>query len=144
MSAPRYLVDTNVLIRLLVGEPVHQAEATKELFARAAEGRIVLDISALIVAEAFYTLHSFYRLDRREVAAKLLALVRLRGVRLRDEVQTVSALERLQTTNVDFADAYLAAGAAEEEALVVSFDHDLDKFKDITRLDPISIKKASN
>jgi len=35
--------------------------------------------------------------------------------------------ERLQSANVGFADAFLAAGALEENVRVVSFDHDFDK-----------------
>ncbi len=50
--------------------------------------------------------------------------------------KVLSALERLQTVNVGFADAFLAAGAAEEKVPVASFDRDFDKFKDVTRHDP--------
>jgi len=41
-------------------------------------------------------------------------------------------LERLRGTNVGFADAFLAAGGAEENVAVASFDRDLDKFRTST------------
>ncbi len=53
MSEPRYLVDTNVLLRFLSGQPAAQAAAARKLFAHAANGEVVLEISPVIVAEAF-------------------------------------------------------------------------------------------
>lgn len=142
MSAPRYLVDTNVLLRFLTGEPAPQAEAAKEVFTRASAGEIVLEISPLIVAEAFYTLHSFYRVERQETATQLLLLLEQRGVQLRDADQVKGALKRLQTVNVGFADAFLAAGAAADNVPMLSFDRGLGKFKDVARHEPTVAKKA--
>lgn len=132
----RYLVDTNVLLRFLGGEPRPQAEAARKLFADAASGEVVLDLSPVIVAEALYTLISFYGVERKEAAEKVLALVRRRGVKVREASQVFSALERLRTVNVGFADAFLAAGGVEEKVAVASFDRDLDKFKDVERYEP--------
>lgn len=133
----RYLVDTNVLIRFLTGQPARQAEASKRLFEAAAAGTISLDVSPVIVAEAMYTLLSFYKVDRVDAAVKVAALLRRRGVRVRDAGQVFGALERLQKTNVGFADAFLAAGGAEEGVPVATFDRDIDKFKDVTRFEPV-------
>lgn len=127
MSATRYLVDTNVLLRFLCGEPAPQAAAARKLFARAADGEVVLDVSPVIVAEAFYTLHSYYGVDRKTTAEKLSLLLKQHGVKLRDEHAVLEALKRIQTANVGFADAYLAASAAEEKLSVASFDRDFDK-----------------
>lgn len=132
----RYLVDTNVLLRFLCGEPVAQAEAAKKLFTAAASGEVVLDVSPVIVAEAMYTLVSFYGVERKEAAEKLSALLRRRGVKVWDASQVFSALEKLRTINVDFADAFLATGGVEEKVAVASFDRDLDKFKDLERYEP--------
>jgi predicted nucleic acid-binding protein len=132
----RYLVDTNVLLRFLSGEPVPQAAAARKLFNRAAAGEIVLDVSPVIVAETIYTLLSFYGVERKDAVEKLLTLLQQRGLKVRDGAQVFSALERLRVTNVGFADAFLAAGAAEENVAVASFDRDLDRFKDGKRFEP--------
>jgi predicted nucleic acid-binding protein len=139
VSTPkRYLVDTNVLLRFLSGEPVGQAAAARKLFHRAQAGEAVLDISSVIVAETFYTLLSFYKIERKAAAEKLSLLLQQRGVKLRDAGQVFNALARLQTVNVGFADAYLVAGAADENLPIASFDRDFDKFKDVTRHEPIA------
>jgi predicted nucleic acid-binding protein len=135
-SPKRYLVDTNVLLRFLSGEPAGQAAATRKLFHRAQAAEVILDVSPVIVAETFYTLLSFYGIERKIAAEKLSLLLQQRGVKLRDASQVLAALARLQTTHVGFADAYLAAGAAEEKLAVASFDRDFDKFKDIARHEP--------
>jgi predicted nucleic acid-binding protein len=132
----RYLVDTNVLLRFLSGEPAAQAAAARSLFVQAATGKIVLDVSAVIVAEAFYTLVSFYGIERKTAAEKLSSLLRQPGVKVREASQVFSALDRLRTATVGFADAFLAAGAAEEAVSIASFDRDFDKFKDVTRHEP--------
>ena len=67
---------------------------------------------------------------------KVAALLRRRGVKVRNADQVFGALESLQKTNIGFADAFLAAGGADEVVLVASFDRDLDKFKDVTRFEP--------
>jgi predicted nucleic acid-binding protein len=131
----RYLVDTNVLLRFLVGEPAPQAAAARKLFTRAAAGEVVLDVSPVIVAETIYTLVSFYGVDRKAAAAKLALLLQQHGVQLREQSQVINALERLQSSNVGFADAFLAAGAEEEKVAVASFDRDFEKLR-ITRYEP--------
>ena len=55
MSAARYLVGTNILLRFLSGEPTKQA----------ATGEAVLEVSPATFAEAYHTLISFYSVDRK-------------------------------------------------------------------------------
>jgi predicted nucleic acid-binding protein len=81
----------------------------------------------MIVAEAYYTLHSFYGVERKKAAEKLSLLLRQHGVKLRDADAVLSALDRLQTANVGFADAFLASVASAEKLPVASFDRDFDK-----------------
>lgn len=135
MSATRYLVDTNVLLRFLSGQPATQAAAVRKLFDRAAAGEIVIDASPVIVAETLYTLISFYGVDRKAAAEKLSLLLQQHGVKVRDESQVLLALETLQTANIGFADAFLAACATEEKVAVASFDTDFDKLK-VVRFEP--------
>ena len=134
MSA-QYLVDTNILLRFLSGEPPAQAAAARKLFDRAAAGDVVLEIPALIVAEAYYTLVSFYSVERKLAAEKLAMLLQQHGIKLREEGVVLATLERLQTSNVGFSDAYLAAAAEREKVQVASFDSDFDKLR-VPRYEP--------
>ncbi len=131
----QYLVDTNVMLRFLSGEPPTQAAAARKLFERAAAGDVVLEIPTLIVAEAYYTLVSFYEVEKKVAAEKLAMLLQQHGIRLREERVVLATLERLQTTNVGFSDAYLASAVEEEMLQVASFDRDFDKLG-VTRYEP--------
>ena len=137
MSLSRYLVDTNVILRFLSGQPAAQAQAAQKLFARAVYGEIILDVSPVIVAEAFYTLTSYYGVDRKTAAEKISLLLQQHGIRIREENSILAALQCLQTTNVGFADAFLASAAAEENLAIASFDRDFDKMK-VERYEPPS------
>lgn len=55
----RLLLDTNVILRFLTGEPKAQAEGARNLFVSATTGDVVLHVSPVVVAEVFYTLESF-------------------------------------------------------------------------------------
>ena len=76
----RYLVDTNILLRFLSGEPAAQAAAARKLFESAAGGGAVLEVAPLIVAETYYTLVSFYQVDKKLAAEKLAMLLQQHGV----------------------------------------------------------------
>ena len=132
----RLLLDSNVLLRFLTGEPRAQAEASRNLFVSAASGDVVLEVCPVVVAEVFYTLESFYKVQREEVAARLAALLLRKGIKVMESDRVFDALARLGKVNVGFADAYLAAGAALDSVPVASFDRDFDRFKDIKRVEP--------
>ena len=137
MSSPkRYLVDTNIFLRFLSGTPPHQAAAARDLFNRAKEGEVVLEIAPIIVAEVYYTLLTFYGLERKEASEKLLHLLQQRGVKVRESDLVLNALRHLQSVNVALADAYLATAAAAERLPVASFDKDFDKFPGVSRYEP--------
>jgi predicted nucleic acid-binding protein len=131
----RYLTDTNILLRLLSGEPPGQAQAARKLFESAANGEVALEVPTLIVAEAYYTLVSYYQVEKKLAAEKLAMLLKQHGVKLRESAVVLAALDRLQTTNVGFSDAYLAATAEHEKLQVASFDSDFDRLC-VARFEP--------
>jgi predicted nucleic acid-binding protein len=51
-----YWLDTSLLLRLLTGDPPPLAEKALRVFREAEEGRLLLRVRPLVVAEAFYTL----------------------------------------------------------------------------------------
>jgi predicted nucleic acid-binding protein len=132
----RHWVDTNVIVRFLTGQPPDLAAAAKALMASADAGAMVLEVLPVIVAETVYTLESFYELDRKDVASKLLVFLQSRGIKAHERERVLDALARHRDYNIHFADAYLAAAGADSGLSVASFDRDLDKFKDVRRFEP--------
>ena len=134
--ATHLVVDTNVLVRFFTGQPPDMAAKAQKLIAQADAGDVLLEVLPVIVAETLYTLESYYEMDRKEVAASLSTFLQSRGIKAHERERVLDALQRHQDTNVHFADAYLAAAGAELGLAVSSFDRDLDKFDDVTRVEP--------
>jgi predicted nucleic acid-binding protein len=133
MMAEPVLVDTNVLVRFITGQPPALAMKARKLVEQANADEIVLVVAPLILAETVFTLESFYHLDRKEVAAKLRMLLKSRGFKVLDEVVTFDALDRHYQFNISIADTYLAALSVSLGHKVASFDKDFDKLTGVTR-----------
>jgi predicted nucleic acid-binding protein len=136
VATKRHLIDTHVLVRFFTGEPPEMAAKARRLVERADSGELLLIVPPVIVAETIYTLESFYEMERKQVAAKLLAFLQSRGIEAAEFPRLADALNRCHDRNAHFADAYLAAAAAELKSPIASFDRDFDKFKDVQRAEP--------
>ena len=130
------LLDANVLVRFLTQDDAKQGAAATALFESAERREVVLHLEALTLAETVYVLIGRYGHPRSVVVNTLLSIIENVGVQTAERGIVSDALQRFGATNVDFADAWLAARAAHCGFQVASFDRDLDKFKDIQRIDP--------
>lgn len=126
------LLDTNVLVRHLTGEPTDQARRATTFLTDAEE----LELPALIVAELVYVLESVYRQARPQVAALVRAVLAHPPIRAPEEALLLRATELHESTGADFAEAYLAASAESGDGTVASFDRDLDRIDTVTRVEP--------
>lgn len=126
MSPARALLDTNVILRFLLADHEMLSGRARDMFRRAAAGETVLVVSGVVLAECIYTMKSFYRLGRQEIAAGLETLLNLPGVEPQESALR-PALQFFAAHNVDFADAYLAALAGSLGHSVATFDRDLGK-----------------
>lgn len=97
-------LDTNVLVRFLVGDDPDQASRAASLFARAsAEGERFF-VAQIVVCELVWVLGHAYDKDRTEIAAGLDALLRTKQLLFEDVDQIRSALERFAAGDGDLAD----------------------------------------
>ena len=130
------LLDANVLVRFLVQDEPKQSPAATAIFEKAERREFTLHLDGLAVAEVVYVLIGRYGRSRPEVVAAMLAVIQNPGVDTSEKMIVTDALHRFGAMNVDFADAWLAARSAHTGRAVASFDRDLDKFKDIKRVEP--------
>lgn len=128
----RALLDTNVLVRHLTGEPSAQARRATALLA----GDDELILSDLIMAELVYVLESYYERPRKDVADAARALLALPSI-ASDHELLLRAIELYEAERLDFADAHLCA-AAELSGIgtVASFDRQIDRVSNVERLEP--------
>ena len=82
-------IDTNVLIRHLIGEPVDQAEqATRTLSLRE-----TLLLSDIVIAETIYVLQKVYSVDRPTISDVMKSLIAFPSIQVVDEPTVLRALE---------------------------------------------------
>ncbi|MBX6378996.1 MAG: PIN domain-containing protein [Clostridia bacterium] len=115
-------VDTNVILRLLLGEPEAQARAAETLFTRAAQGELTVRVHPAVLAEVVYVLTSprLAALPRARVASVLRELLGLEGVEVPDLEATLAALRYFEETSLDWVDCLLLGYATETP--VYTFD----------------------
>lgn len=126
------LVDTNVLIRHLTGDPPTQSRRATALLRRA-DG---LEVTDLVLAEVVWVLESFYRQPHDEVATAARSIIAFPSVRVADEQLLLRAIELYAVHRIDFTDAYLAASAESAGVPIASFDRELDVVSTVVRQAP--------
>jgi predicted nucleic acid-binding protein len=126
------LLDTNVIIRHLTGDPPAMARKATRLLASARE----LILADLVVAECVYVLESFYELPRSRVAELLRSALSMPTIAA-DSDLLLRALELYEIERLDFAEAYLVAtGELNGIGEIASFDKALDRVSSVQRLAP--------
>lgn len=113
-------IDTNVVVRLLVGDHPDQSARARELIDR----HKVL-ASTTVVLESEWVLRGAYGLAKPDVLAALRAFAGLPNVTLQEPGRVAAAL-KWADGGMDFADALHLAAAADCEAFV-TFDQKMAK-----------------
>jgi predicted nucleic acid-binding protein len=127
------VIDTNVLVRHLTGDPPELAKRATTYLCR--ERQLLL--TDLVAAETVYVLESFYEAPRARVAQALRSLVAFDSVACIDPALLLRALEVYEIDRLDFAEAYLVA-CAETTGVgrVASFDRTIDRVSTVERIEP--------
>ena len=137
-------IDANIVLRHLTQEPPDQARQVSALLRSAQEGRVVLWIDPVTIAECVWVLASVYHVPRGEIAGALADFVAADGIGSEDREMLVQALSVYAANNVDFADALLASRMAQRGISdVFSFDRDFDRLPYVVRHDPGEVQSAS-
>ncbi len=108
-------LDTNVLVRLIVGDERKQANAAEKLVASEP-----CTVSTSVLMECEWVLRASYRLDAALIAASFRDLLALENIEALDPVLTQQALQAYEA-GLDFADALHAAQRRDGERFV-TFD----------------------
>lgn len=126
------LLDTNILLRFITGEPADQAKEVAGLVAAAEAGKVRLAVLPMVLAEAVFVLTGFYEHPRSKVAEVLSHLISSPGFQNDEPERMLHALRLFGASKLDFVDCYLAAASIREGRTLVSFDRDLAKLHAIS------------
>jgi predicted nucleic-acid-binding protein len=101
-------VDTNVFIRFLTNDDPVKAKRAEALFRNAVEGKVKLVTSLLVVAEIVWTLESFYKLEKVEIASKVEKILNTPNLECPESSLILMALDLYVQQNIDFVEAFHA------------------------------------
>ncbi|MBM4177459.1 PIN domain-containing protein, partial [Candidatus Gribaldobacteria bacterium] len=62
-----FLLDTNVLLRFLVGDEKSQQKKAISWFKQAEKGKIKIIVTPIVIAESAFVLESFYKQSKAEI-----------------------------------------------------------------------------
>lgn len=122
-----YLLDTNIIIRFLVGDNEEHLAKSTEYFEQIELGSMEIEILSDVLMEAFFVLTKFYKLPKVEVISDLKTILSFEGVVNKDKVILFEALSIIENKNIDFVDALICAKCKFQNYEKLSFDKDLNK-----------------
>jgi len=120
-----YLIDTNIIIRFLVGDNSEHLQIATDIFTKVENGEIEVEILDSVIMEALFVLIKFYKLPKTEVIEDLKRLIALRGV-VGDKVVLIETLNIVDSKNIDFVDALICTRSKLLGYGKLSFDIDVN------------------
>lgn len=118
------IVDTNVLIRFLVGDNKLQQKQASNWFKQAQKGERKLVLKTLVIAETCYVLESFYEKQRNEISEAFEVLLAQSWLNI-EERSVLLSLWSWYKSGLHFVDSYLLSWAKNNTSSIISFDKKL-------------------
>lgn len=122
-----YLLDTNIIIRFLVGDHQDHLAKSIEIFKDIESAKMQVEILDGVLMEAFFVLTKFYKLPKSEVINDLKTILALNGVINSNKPILYETLTLIEVKNIDFVDAMICAKTKLQGFVKLSFDNDLEK-----------------
>lgn len=121
------LLDTNIIIRFLVGDNGEQLQKSIEIFKAIESAKLQVEILDGVLMEAFFVLTKFYKLPKEEVIGDLKTILALNGVVNSNKPVLYETLNIMEMKNIDFVDAMICAKSKLQGFEKLSFDDDVRK-----------------
>jgi predicted nucleic-acid-binding protein len=123
-------IDTNILVRFLVGDDTRQANKVYKLFKKAEEEKTEFFVPSLVVLELIWVLESAYDIDRSYIIDSISQLVLMPIF----QFENLSAIQKFvveaQESKFDLSDLLIAQTAnANGCETVFTFDKKASKYK---------------
>lgn len=124
MSMTVSILDTNVLVRFLVGDNAPQRAQAERWFKEAEHNTRTIVVTPLVIAETSFVLESFYKQKRSIIADALEIITSQRWLGL-EERQIILKTWTYYRKGLHFVDSYLRAWTAVHGGDILTFDKDL-------------------
>ncbi len=126
-----YLIDTNVILRYLLGDHKSFSPKAKAFMELISQGTNKAEIPSVVIVECVYVMEKFYKIPRNEIVDTLTKIFNFSGIVNPDKSEILEALLKYAITNTDIVDCMLAAQSSPEK-VIISFDKNFVKLKAIS------------
>ena len=122
-----YLLDTNVIIRFLVGDHKEHLVKSIEIFKDIETAKLQVEILEGVLMEAYFVLTKFYKLSKSEVIDDLKKILSFNGIVNSNKTILYETLNIIENRNIDFVDALICAKSKLQGFGKLSFDEDVKR-----------------
>lgn len=120
------ILDTNVILRYLVGDSKELHKNAVNIFKKAESGELKLLIKVVVVAEACFVLESFYKKSLDEIANSMEVFLSQKWLKVEDRKGLLGMWTNYRN-KFHFVDSYLLSSAKENKSKILTFDKDIEK-----------------
>jgi len=121
-----FVIDTNILVRFVVGDNSEQLQKIQNVFRLAEKGKVRLLLPSLVFAEACFVLESWYKQKKSDIAEVFSILVSSPWIEFEERDALLQTLHNY-SQGMHFVDAYLIAKSLIEQKEILTFDKKLKK-----------------
>ena len=123
-------IDTNVLIRFLIGDDKRQAKKVYTIFKKAESEKKQLFVPLLVVLEMIWVLESVYEISRTEILDSISDLLLMPILKFDQQSALQQLIYSAQGNKYDLSDLLIAHSAQTNGCeVVVTFDKKASRFK---------------
>lgn len=116
-------IDTNILVRFLVGDDKAQTDKVYTIFKKAETDRQKLFVPFVVVVELIWVLESVYQINRTDIVDSINALLSMSILKFEHHLTLQQWVSAAQTSKHDFADLLIAICARDQGCeSVMTFD----------------------
>lgn len=120
------LLDTNIILRYLVGDSEILHKKAVSIFKKAEAGELKLLIKVVVVAESCFVLESFYKKSLEEIASSMEVLLSQKWIQIEDRKGLLGMWTNYRN-RLHFVDSYLLSSAKVNKYKILTFDKELEK-----------------
>ena len=136
----KLFLDTNIFLRFFLRDNENQYRDVCRLFAKIEEGNFKPYTSSIVFLELNYVVRNIYKLPIEEVLDYIRAVKEIRGMTVISKTSTDKAINLYKKYKIKLGDCFIASQLP-DEAVLVSYDRDFKKIKEIKSQTPDEIFK---
>jgi predicted nucleic-acid-binding protein len=123
-------IDTNILVRFLVGDDDLQAKKVYNIFKQVESSKSELFVPLLVVLELIWVLESVYNIPQREIIDSIGELMLMPILKFEHSTTLQQFTKNAPATKYDLSDLLIAYSAPEQGCeTTITFDKKASKFK---------------